>query len=119
MMTSGQKILLGLGLGALGYALYSYMSKSEAKAAQSRLPTSGKAPELPAPTPIVSVLRHSAPAWDGTQWSVTGDIRTVTGQNSAVFTRSVNLGGAKNSPPTQGQIMAALLAPSQQASIEL
>ena len=115
-MTTGQKVMLGLGLGAVVYAIYSYMSKDEAKAAQSRVPAGGKPAELPPATPIASILRQSTPVWDGSQWSVTGDIRAVNGQ---VITRSVNLGGSKNAPPTAGQVMAALLAPSKAADFEL
>lgn len=122
MMTTGQKVMLGLGLGAVAYAVYSVMSKKEAKAYMSMDTAGGAArkPELgPLPAPaiaIASVVKQYAPTWDGTQWVVTGDIKTVQGQ---LITRSSSVPGKPNQPPTQAAIMAALLAPSPQASIEL
>ena len=120
MMTTGQKVMLGLGLGAVAYAIYSAMSKKEAKAYMSMDTAGGGRREALPPSqpaiPIASVIRQYAPSWDGSQWVVTGDIKTVQGQ---VITRSTSVAGKPNVPPSQAAIMAALLAPSRAADFEL
>lgn len=118
-MTSGQKILLGLGLGALGYAIYSYMSKSEAKAAQSRLPSSGAGalPAMPMET-YGSVVSQYKPVWDAKnrEWVITGNVKNASGQ---VVTRSVGVAGVAERLPSQAEMLAALLRPSPATSFEL